>query len=86
MMRTHCALLLGLLWMADVLLTARYFWWAGDLMEMDVGRIEEGFLADLLLVDGDPTEDVAVPAPAKDQIVYEVLVEYNMYPCMLSVC
>ena len=40
--------------------TARHLWWAGDLMEMDVGRIEEGFLADLLLVDGDPTADVAV--------------------------
>jgi imidazolonepropionase-like amidohydrolase len=32
----------------------------GDLMEMDVGRIKEGFLADLLLVDGEPTVDVGV--------------------------
>ena len=31
-------------------------------MEMDVGRVEVGYLADLLLVDGEPTEDVAVLA------------------------
>ena len=29
---------------------------------MDVGRVEVGYLADLLLVDGEPTEDVAVLA------------------------
>ena len=30
--------------------------------EMDVGRVEVGYLADLLLVDGEPTEDVGVLA------------------------
>ena len=32
----------------------------GELMALDVGLVREGFLADLLLVDGDPTQDVAV--------------------------
>jgi len=33
---------------------------AGELMAMDVGQIKEGYLADLILVDGDPAKDVAV--------------------------
>ena len=32
----------------------------GELMGFEVGRIKEGWLADLLLVDGDPTQDVRV--------------------------
>lgn len=32
----------------------------GDLMGLKVGRVAEGYLADLLLVDGDPTQDVAI--------------------------
>jgi len=32
----------------------------GELMGLKVGRIAEGWLADLLLVDGDPTQDVAI--------------------------
>jgi imidazolonepropionase-like amidohydrolase len=32
----------------------------GELMDMPVGRIAPGMLADLLLVDGDPTRDVSV--------------------------
>jgi imidazolonepropionase-like amidohydrolase len=32
----------------------------GELMEMDVGLIEAGMLADILLVDGDPTIDVTI--------------------------
>jgi imidazolonepropionase-like amidohydrolase len=32
----------------------------GELMSLPVGRIREGYLADLLLVDGDPTKDVAI--------------------------
>jgi imidazolonepropionase-like amidohydrolase len=32
----------------------------GELMGLPVGEMREGFLADLLLVDGDPTADVAI--------------------------
>ena len=32
----------------------------GELMGLEVGRVAEGWLADLLLVDGDPTADVAL--------------------------
>ena len=32
----------------------------GELMKMDVGLVKEGYLADLLLVNGDPSKDVAL--------------------------
>lgn len=32
----------------------------GELMGLETGQIREGFLADLLLVNGDPTEDVSI--------------------------
>lgn len=45
----------------------------GELMDMDVGQVKPGMLADLLLVDGDPTQDVTIleckeriPAVMKD--------------------
>ena len=45
----------------------------GELMDMDVGEVKAGKLADLLLVDGDPTQDVTIledkariPAVMKD--------------------
>ena len=34
--------------------------WGGELMAMNLGQIKEGYLADLLLVDGDPTHDVSI--------------------------
>jgi len=32
----------------------------GELMDLQVGRVREGWQADLLLVDGDPTQDVSI--------------------------
>lgn len=32
----------------------------GQLMGLDVGRVQQGWLADLLLIDGDPTQDVTI--------------------------
>ena len=40
----------------------------GELMELDVGEIKPGFLADILLVDGDVTKDVRI-LQDKDKIV-----------------
>ncbi|MEY2942713.1 MAG: hypothetical protein RLY97_727 [Pseudomonadota bacterium] len=35
-------------------------WEGGELMDMQIGRISEGWLADVLLVDGDPLADITV--------------------------
>ena len=34
--------------------------WGGELMGMNIGQIKEGYLADILLVNGDPTQDVSI--------------------------
>lgn len=43
---------------AEALQAATQF--GGELMGLEVGLVREGWLADLLLVDGDPTRDVAI--------------------------
>ena len=40
----------------------------GELMDLEVGRVKQGWLADLLLVDGDPTQDVSI-LQDKDKLV-----------------
>ena len=40
----------------------------GELMDLEVGQVREGWLADLLLVDGDPIADVAI-LQDKDRLV-----------------
>ncbi|WP_408591438.1 amidohydrolase family protein [Novosphingobium sp.] len=54
----------------------------GELMGLPVGQVREGYLADLLLVDGDPTVDVAILQDKtrlamimKDGFVYKALAE-----------
>jgi len=49
----------------------------GEVMDLEVGLVREGWLADLLLVDGDPTQDVTVlqdkdriPAVMKDGVFH----------------
>lgn len=34
--------------------------WGGELMDMKVGLVRAGFLADLLLVNGDPVDDISL--------------------------
>ena len=44
----------------------------GQLMGEQVGLIREGYLADLLLVEGDPTQDVAIlQEPARLQMIMQ---------------
>jgi imidazolonepropionase-like amidohydrolase len=52
----------------------------GELMGMDVGQVKAGMLADLLLVDGDPLEDITIlqdkariPAVMKDGAFHRVV-------------
>ena len=51
---------------AEALVAATRF--GGELMDLEVGQVREGWLADLLLVDGDPIADVAI-LQDKDRLV-----------------
>lgn len=44
----------------------------GELMGLEVGQVREGFLADLLLVNGDPTVDVAI---LQDKSRFEMIMQ-----------
>jgi imidazolonepropionase-like amidohydrolase len=54
---TYFVDLLGFTPMEAIVAATRF---GGELMQMDVGRIARGFLADLLLVDGDPLLDLSI--------------------------
>ena len=43
--------------------------WGGELMGLNVGMVKEGYLADLLLVDGDPTKDVSIMQDADNLLM-----------------
>ena len=43
--------------------------WGGELMGLNVGQVKEGYLADLLLVDGDPTKDVSIVQDADNLLM-----------------
>jgi imidazolonepropionase-like amidohydrolase len=54
----------------------------GDLMGMQVGRIETGWLADLLLIDGDPVADVRILQDKKKIPV--VMQDGRLHRCELT--
>ena len=53
----HFVELLGFTPLEAIRAATRY---GGELMQMDVGLVKEGYLADLLLVDGDPSKDIEI--------------------------
>jgi imidazolonepropionase-like amidohydrolase len=54
--------------------------WGGELMGMNVGQVKAGYLADLLLVDGDPTQDVSILQDKENLIMFMKDGEYHKAP------
>ncbi|MGD9536904.1 MAG: amidohydrolase family protein [Alphaproteobacteria bacterium] len=54
--------------------------WGGELMNMNVGQVKAGYLADLLLVDGDPTQDVSILQDKENLIMIMKDGEYYKAP------
>jgi imidazolonepropionase-like amidohydrolase len=53
----HFVKLLGFSPLEAIRAATRY---GGELMQMEVGLVKEGYLADLILVDGDPSKDISI--------------------------
>lgn len=54
--------------------------WGGELMNMNVGQVKPGYLADLLLVDGDVTQDVTLLQDKENLIMIMKDGEYHKAP------
>jgi imidazolonepropionase-like amidohydrolase len=59
--------------------------WGGELMDMPLGLVTPGYLADLLLVDGDPTADVTLLQDRGNLLMIMKDGQYHKRPAALAV-